>query len=491
MTAALVFPHQLYKEIVFSKKVEISIIEDSLFFTHYSFHKQKILLHRASMKYYEAYLKKLGYQTRYWEAASNTSVTNVISQLAATGITTLEYIDPTDYLLERRIRLQAKKSSLECYQFSSPNFLLRLNEFEHLQEKGGKYLMASFYIKQRKKFSVLVTKDGEPLGGQWSFDEDNRKKVPKGLKSPVTPFFKSSNYKLEASDYVTTHFSDNPGNSLEFNYPITHAQAEEALELFLVDRMNKFGDYEDAIVKNEHFLFHSVLSPAINIGLLSPQQIIDTTLKLHTRYSFPLNSLEGFIRQILGWREFVRRVYIQQGVPQRTSNHFGFTRKIPKSFWGGETGVEPIDTTIKKVLQTGYCHHIERLMVLGNFMLLCEFDPDEVYRWFMELFVDAYDWVMVPNVYGMSQYADGGLMTTKPYLSGSNYILKMSDYQMGPWCETWDALYWRFIHKQYDQLKTNPRMSMMTSMMKKMDENKLLNHLEKADAFLQKLDTRN
>ena len=252
--------------------------------------------------------------------------------------------------------------------------------------------------------------------------------------------------------------------------------------------MKLFGDYEDAIAKNETTLFHSVLTPALNIGLLTPEQIIDETLKYHSQTEIPLNSLEGFIRQIIGWREFMRGVYEFEGVFERTNNHFNHTRKIPKSFYYGTTGIDPIDNTIRKVLKSGYCHHIERLMILGNFMLLCEFDPDEIYRWYMELFIDAYDWVMVPNVYGMTQYADGGLITTKPYISSSNYVLKMSDYKKGKWCEVWDALYWSFIHKNQYEFKSNQRMSFVVALLEKMNKDKLEKHLIAANKFFEKLD---
>ncbi|HRG90337.1 MAG TPA: FAD-binding domain-containing protein, partial [Chitinophagales bacterium] len=218
-----------------------------------------------------------------------------------------------------------------------------------------------------------------------------------------------------------------------------------------------------------------------------PAQVIDVAIDYAAKNDVPLNSLEGFIRQVIGWREFIRAVYEFKGTAERTRNYWGFNRKIPASFWNGTTGIAPIDTTIRKVLRTGYCHHIERLMLLGNFMLLCEFDPDEVYRWFMELFIDAYDWVMVPNVYGMSQFADGGIMSTKPYISGSNYVLKMSDYPKGEWCEVWDALFWRFIHTRRAFFLQNPRMGMMVKTFDKIDAAKQQKHLDAAERFLAKL----
>jgi deoxyribodipyrimidine photolyase-related protein len=246
--------------------------------------------------------------------------------------------------------------------------------------------------------------------------------------------------------------------------------------------------YEDAIVAKENILHHSVLTPMLNTGLLTPQQVLDAVLKHAEAYGTPLNSVEGFVRQVIGWREFIRIVYEREGSKQRSTNYWKFKRKIPAGFWTGTTGIAPIDITIRKVLATGYCHHIERLMVLGNFMLLCEFDPDEVYKWFMELFIDAYDWVMVPNVYGMTQFADGGLMTTKPYISGSNYLMKMSDYEKGDWQQVWDGLFWRFMHVHRDFFLKNPRLGMLVGTFDKMSEEKRNNHLATAEKYLISLD---
>ena len=200
-----------------------------------------------------------------------------------------------------------------------------------------------------------------------------------------------------------------------------------------------------------------------------------------------MNSCEGFIRQIIGWREFIRGVYIAVGSKERVKNFWNFKRKIPSSFYSGDTGIEPIDDTIKKINESAYANHIERLMIIGNFMLLCEFDPDEVYRWFMEMFIDSYDWVMVPNVYGMSQFSDAGMMSTKPYISSSNYILKMSNYKKGDWCKIWDSLFWNFMDKQRDFFVKNPRMRMLISSFDKMEETKKITLLETADNYLKSL----
>jgi deoxyribodipyrimidine photolyase-related protein len=200
-----------------------------------------------------------------------------------------------------------------------------------------------------------------------------------------------------------------------------------------------------------------------------------------------LNSLEGFIRQLIGWREFMRAIYIVEEQKQKKTNFWDFKQKIPQQFYDGTTGVEPVDLTIKYVLKNAYAHHIERLMILGNFMLLCEIHPKEVYRWFMELFIDAYEWVMVPNIFGMSQYADGGLMTTKPYISSSNYIRKMSNFKAGPWCDIWDSLFWRFIHKHKKVFDKNPRMKIMVSQANKMGKEKVKRYVDVAEMYLNKI----
>ena len=270
-------------------------------------------------------------------------------------------------------------------------------------------------------------------------------------------------------------------------YPFDFDSSRQWLKQFFEMRFDNFGHYEDAIVAEAMTLHHSVLTPMLNVGLLSPQEVIDKALEHTEEADIPLNSTEGFIRQIIGWREFIRGIYEVKGSEERTRNFWGFNRKIPKSFYDGTTGILPVDKTIKKVLKTGYCHHIERLMILGNFMLLCEFDPKEVYRWFMELFIDAYDWVMVPNVYGMSQFADGGLMATKPYISGSNYLKKMSNYKNGDWQQVWDALFWRFMDVHRDFFLQNPRLGMLVRTFDKMDETKKQRLVSTATDYLDKL----
>jgi deoxyribodipyrimidine photolyase-related protein len=262
--------------------------------------------------------------------------------------------------------------------------------------------------------------------------------------------------------------------------------ALEYLHTFLEERLTLFGPYEDAIHTSHCRLFHSAISPLLNIGLLCPETVLQTTIAFATANQVPIASLEGFVRQILGWREFIRAAYEVDGRKMRSTNFFDHTRPLALELWDGTTGIPPIDTAVRGALRFGYTHHIERLMVLGNFMLLSKTDPDEVYHWFMAMYVDAYDWVMVPNVYGMSQFADGGLFATKPYISGSNYIRKMSSYESGDWEELWTALYWNFIADHQVFFLKNHRLSMMPRLLIKMATEKRVVYLKRAATYLGK-----
>jgi deoxyribodipyrimidine photolyase-related protein len=461
----LIFPHQLFKvNPAVDGARKVYLVEEYLFFSQYKFHQQKLVLHRASMKSYAVYLTNKKIQVEYIDAANALSdIRKLIPYLHRQKINDIHYTDVTDYLLKKRIDKTCTAAKIACVEHATPYFLNTMADVKTYFDKKKTYFQTGFYTEQRKKRNILLDASGGPEGGQWTYDADNRMKFPKKEKAPVIKFAAEDNAVGEAKKYVAKNFNDNYGSAEKFIYPTDFKGAEKWLDDFLKERFEKFGIYEDAIVAKENFLHHSVLSPMLNIGLLQPQQIISKAIEVSAKYKIPLNSLEGFIRQILGWREFIRIVYEREGALQRTKNYWGFTRKIPESFWTGTTGILPIDNVIQKVLQTGYCHHIERLMVLGNFMLLCEFDPNEVYRWFMELFIDAYDWVMVPNVYGMTQFADGGLMTTKPYISGSNYLMKMSDYEKGDWQPVWDGLFWRFMHVHRSFFLKNPRLGMLVN----------------------------
>ena len=483
----ILFPNQLFKDISLLKNADkVILIEEYLFFSQYKFHKQKLVFHRATMKQYEFFLTEHNIKVEYVQATDPLhDIRKLIPSLSENGIEEINYYDVCDNYLSRRIIDGSKKSDLKTTCYPTYLFINTLDEIEEYFQGRVRYSQTDFYAAQRKKLNILVDDEKKPLGGKWSFDAENRLKYPKDKIPPIVSFPAKSKFYEEAIEYVENNFVGNLGSvSTTIIYPTTHEESEKWLTDFLEQRMQEFGDYEDAIAQDELILNHSVLTPMLNIGLLLPMQIVKTTIEYAQKKEIPINSLEGFIRQIIGWREFIRAMYILKGTQQRRLNFWKFDKEIPTSFYEGNTGIKPIDKTIKKVYATAYCHHIERLMVLGNYMVLNEFNPDAVYKWFMESFIDAYDWVMVPNVYGMSQFADGGIMSTKPYISGSSYLLKMSDYKKEGWYEVWDALFWRFMHTHRDFFLKNPRLGMLIKTFDKMDEAKKEQLLSKAKLFL-------
>jgi deoxyribodipyrimidine photolyase-related protein len=493
--AVVCFPHQLFKEHPgFSYSKEVYLVEDSLFFYDpqypVNFHKKKLIFHRATMQYFKDFLSNKGYKIHYIEHSEKhrknleeSSTKELFEHLIENKIELIHIADLVDYALEKRVSQNANSSNIQIKVHDSPDFLCNEKYFREFFKLKKTYNQTSFYIAQRKNLDILL-KNGKHIGGKWSLDAQNRKRIPRGLELPSIPTPTQNKYVKEATEYVKIHFPNNLGEINDFFYPIDHDAAMNWFDIFLKERFKNFGPYEDAIKKDNSYLFHSIISPLINVGLLTPREVINKVLKYSKENEVPLNSLEGFIRQIIGWREFMRVIYVLEGVKQRNSNYWDNYYSMPKSLYDATTGILPIDNTIKKLLKDAYVHHIERLMILGNFMVLCEIKPNDVYEWFMEIFIDAYDWVMVPNVYGMSLNADGGLITTKPYISSSNYIKKMSDYPTGDWCEIWDGLYWRFIHKHRDFFEKNPRMRVMTSHLDKMGKVKLDNHIKIAENFL-------
>ncbi|HKS56203.1 MAG TPA: cryptochrome/photolyase family protein [Steroidobacteraceae bacterium] len=480
MDVLLLFPHQLFaSNTTLARNKHVLLVEDALYFRQYAFHKQKLILHRASMRMHAAHLEKQNAQVHYLNVDEAPTMAAVIERARLLQPDRLHIIDPVDDWLDRRVAREAGKAGLKLIRHDTPMFLSSpLDLEEHFA--GRRMFLATFYAEQRKRFDVLM-KNGRPVGGQWSFDAQNRKKLPRTVEPAPLWRPRTNEFVREAGEYVAANFGDNPGSPTDFKYPVTYPDARRWLREFVETRLPRFGDYQDAISTRDSALFHSVLTPMLNIGLLTPREVLDAVLSAD---NIPLNSLEGFVRQLIGWREFMRAAYILKGRRQRTRNFWNHDRALPDTFWTASTGIGPIDTVIRRVLDHAYAHHIERLMILGNFMQLCGFRPDDVYRWFMELFIDAYDWVMVPNVYGMALYADGGLISTKPYIAGSNYVRKMSDFKAGSWCETWDGLFWSFIDTHRRELAANQRIGAIVGQLDRMPREKLRGHRVRAGEFL-------
>jgi deoxyribodipyrimidine photolyase-related protein len=460
-TAQLVLPHQLFVEHLEADADTVMVlVEPDLFFRQFAFHVHKLVLHRATMRSFEERLREAGFATVYVETSSDTSSDDQLEQvLRVNGVSEVSVYDVVDDWLDRDLRRVCRRAGAPLTVATTPNFLTTREQIAETFDGRTQPRMQHFYERQRRRLGLLM--DGErPTGGRWSFDTENRKRLPRDLSLPEMPRATRTDHVKDAIAWVRREFPDNPGDLSAYHWPTTHRQAETWLTRFLEERFALFGPYEDAIAADEPWLFHSVLSPLLNIGLLDPRHVVERAVGFAAENDVDLPSLEGFVRQVVGWREYMRASYVVHGRAMRTRNLLGLTRELDASWWDGTTGLKPVDTVIARVSRHGYAHHIERLMVLGNAMLLLRIDPDEVYEWFMTFFVDAYDWVMVPNVYAMSQFAAGELITTKPYVSGSNYLRKMSDFERGEWADVWDALYWQFVADHREGFESNPRSNM-------------------------------
>lgn len=488
----LLYPYQLFAVEHLPKEVDhIILVEEPLLFgvdEQYPMymHKQKLVYMRASMRRYaKEILWPAGFQVEYVEFHHMQDTGDIVNKLV--GYDKVVHFDFNDDVISRRVSsaVAGLKPAPQLERLNTPNFFLTRGEVEDFFAHKQKAFFTNFYQWQRERFNVLIDpKNYKPVGGKLSFDTENRKRLPKDHVLPSFQVYGSNEYVEEAKEYVLHCFPENPGSIEDFPWPTNHQEASNWLDDFLELRLDEFGPYEDAIDGQAPWVYHSAISPLLNSGLLQPQEVVMRAIARHEKKAVPLASLEGFIRQVLGWREYMRGMYLNRHVQLRTSNTFGHNRRLTADWYNGTTGIPPVDDVIKKTLSRSYAHHIERLMVVGNIMFLCDFHPDEVYRWFMEMYIDAYDWVMVPNVYGMSQYSDGGSMVTKPYVSSSNYILKMSHYERGEWCDVWDGLYWRFIEKNKERFKKNPRMSMMVAQLDKLDPSRRRIISYRADDFL-------
>lgn len=456
----IIYPHQLF-EIKYLPYKDINnfvIIEDPLFFKDserdINFNMLRLIYNRACMKYYYDYLKNY-FDVKYIEYNINPSILYKMYHDK-----TLHIIDPIDKLLEERIDKYSNKYNIKIIKYDTPYFLYKNDELQEYRNLHSNFYQTSFYINTRKKFNILM-KNNKPIGDKYSFDKYNRNVLPtksfkeyiKENKIKITKQEYSNKYYDEAIKYCNktfkNHYKNYEPNNIYY-VPITHEDSKKHLKLFIKEKLEYFGKFQDYVDKDEVEMFHSFISPMLNNGLLTPKYVLDNILKNYEKDN--LHSIEGFIRQ-LNWREYSR--YLYRFNDNMKQNYFNNNNMLTKQWFDGTLNILPIDTLIKKAFLTGYLHHIERLMFMSNYMNLCRIHPDQVYYWFMAFSLDSYDWVMINNVYSMGLYADGGTSTTKPYFSSSNYILKMSNFPKGEWIIIWYVLYYYFIYKNYKKLKIN------------------------------------
>lgn len=451
----LLLPNQLFdiryiREIFLNDtKADIDTIilyEHPQYFTKYKYNKKRLLLHRASMMYYRDYLIKNKYSVKYIEFKDENPLKD--KKL----LKNLVMFDPVD-------KLNVNK---DITMKETPNFLLTKEQYQKYRDtKSKSFFFNGFYMWSKKEIDIIPDIKSQ--------DKYNRLRADDSIKFPDLPQNTTSNenkYIEEAIKYVEKHFPDNYGTTNDFQYPISHKTAHSWLKKFISIKFHNFGPYQDAIIKNENYMFHSVLSSSINIGLINPSEIIEIIKPIYNKIlnnktKIPLNSFEGYIRQLF-WREYQRFCYIYYDFTK--VNFFGNTKKLDKNWYDGTLGIEPVDDTIKSAFETGYLHHILRLMVVGNWMNLSGISPNEGFKWFMEFSCDSYEWVMMQNVMDMVFCVSGGVTMRKPYISSSNYILKMSNYKKDKkskkseddlnsnWTDKWDKQYRYFLDKHKEKL---------------------------------------
>ena len=394
---------------------------------------------------------------------------------------------PSDFKIYKDLLFFSQSNNIELEILEDKKFISNVEDFTDWASDKKTRIQEYYYRWLRKKYNIFMNQEGKPIGDKWNFDKDNRKGI-KQLKSDIPERKKliPDQITFDAMVDVEECFPNSIGTLENFNWATTHKEAENLLDDFIERFLVNYGAFQDAINKENTFMFHSLLSPYLNCGLLDPEICIQKAEKKYyeSNGEIPINSVEGFIRQILGWREFIKGVYWENMPKYKNLNYWSHSLKLNDNWYDGDTGIPPLDDAIKESKKFAYSHHINRLMIIANLMNLTGIHPNEMYRWFMEMYIDAYDWVMVPNVYGMGSYADGGIFSTKPYICGSSYMLRMSNYSKGDWCDTVDGLYWRFVEKNIKFFESNPRLAVMTRSLTNMNKERKKTIFKSAEEFI-------
>ena len=455
-------------------RAPVILIESSAHSTERRYHRQKLVLVWSAMRHFAAELEAAGRQVTYSTAPEFAAPLR--QWIKQHSITELRVMEPADRPFARLIA----GLDLPCELTVVPNnhFLWSVDEFKQWADGRKSLLMESFYREGRKRYDILMADDKHPIGGQWNYDKENRKPPKKEINPPAPHWFEPDEITRQVMAKVAK--LDTFGDLEPFGWGVTRAQALQVLDYFINVRLTTFGPYQDAMVTGEDTLWHALLSPYLNTGLLQPLEVIEAVETAYHEQDLPLNSVEGFIRQVLGWREYMRGLYSYVAEDYPEGYYFEHHQSLPDFFWTGDTSMNCLHQSIDQAKRTGYNHHIQRLMILSNFALIAGLSPQEVESWFHAAFIDAYDWVMQTNVIGMGLFADGGILATKPYAASANYINRMSDYCKG--CQynhkartgenacPFNFFYWDFLARHRDKLQKQGRMNFILKNLDKMSQ---------------------
>jgi deoxyribodipyrimidine photolyase-related protein len=474
--------------------VMAEVVEEATYVKH---HPKKIALIFSAMRKFAATLEADGWTVAYAQLDDTDNAGSIVGELLRraeqTGAKEVICTEPGEWRLINKMTHAPIKTTI----LQDDRFLASHGEFEAWADGRKALRMEYFYRDMRRKTGLLMDGD-KPVGGQWNFDHDNRKPAP-GSITPKGPLkFEPDNITGDVLGLVEAKFGSHFGELRPFWFATTRAQALEALDHFIAHSLPTFGDYQDAMLRGEDFLYHAIISPYLNIGLLGPLEVCQAAEKAYEKGDAPINAVEGFIRQIIGWREYVRGIYFLEGPEYAQRNALKQSRNLPDMYWGGETKMACMEAAVGQTAREAYAHHIQRLMVTGNFALLAGIDPSQVSNWYLEVYADAFEWVEAPNVVGMSQFADGGVIASKPYVSSGAYINRMSDYckgcaykvsqKTGDGACPFNTLYWHFLDRHRERFSSNARMGNMYRTWDRMDEEKRATVLSDAGAVLAKLD---
>lgn len=469
--------------------------------TYVRHHKKKIALIFSAMRHFAAELRESGWVVDYVRLDDPENTGSLAGELVRAcdrhAPDSIRVTEAGEWRLAEDMRSWPSTLKTPVLICEDDSFIASHARFRDWAEGRKQLRMEYFYREMRRETGLLMTPSGEPEGGQWNFDADNRKSAKSGLAFPSPPRHEPDDITKEVLTLVESRFPDHFGDLEPFWFPVTRAQAEDSLAAFIDNALPAFGDYQDAMLLDEKFLYHSILSIAINIGLLDPLAVCSAVEAAYRAGKAPLNAAEGFIRQIIGWREYVRGIYWREGPRYGEQNHMNATRHLPAFYWTGDTDMACLRAAITQTKEEAYAHHIQRLMITGTFALLIGADPHEVHEWYLAVYADAFEWVEMPNTIGMSQYADGGLLASKPYAASGAYINRMSNYctsctykvskKHGEDACPFNFLYWDFIARNEDKLRGNPRLGPVYRTWGNMKDETKRRHRESATRFLSDL----
>lgn len=496
-----ILPDQLnigvWPEWVRSRKPPLLFIESAEEYGRLPYHKKRLTYLISSQRHFAVECDRTGFPV--WYTATRGGYPEVLQRLLAEhDAVEIIYMKPSEW--DTREELRALKDTCPSKVKEIENLFFLADPDSWTERVADGYRMEYFYREMRRETGYLMNGE-EPEGGDWNYDKQNREPLPDDCHVPDVSGIDPDNITVEVMKEVEENYPEHFGELREFSYAVTREEALNLMHEFIDDRLAYFGPYEDAMAVGESILFHSVLSPYLNNGLLVPSEICDAAVEAYRAGKVPINSVEGLIRQIIGWREYVR-IYYEAMMPDvRDANHFDFDHPLPAMFWNGKTDMNCMKQCLNPVIREGYSHHIQRLMVLSNFSNLSKSDPRELNRWFRLAYVDAHEWVVLPNVLGMSTYADGGVLASKPYISSGNYINKMSDYcsscaydihkKEGEGACPFNYLYWNFVDEQRETLNESGRINFMVNMYDKKPDNQKSAIQSSSKSFLSKLQRYN